>query len=105
MFGRKREPIEVEGVSKDIVLARATDPVLAEVGQDGGLVSALLLYALEHDIIDAALVSYLEGDGTTWKAIPGVARTKEDMLASAGSRYTYSANTMAHTRAIESGAE
>jgi coenzyme F420 hydrogenase subunit beta len=105
MFGRTREPIEVEGVSKDIVLARATDPVLAEVGQDGGLVSAILLYALEHDIIDAALVSYLEGDGSTWKAKPGVARTKEDIIASAGSRYTYSANTMAYDEAIESGAE
>ena len=55
--------------------------------------------------IDAALVSYLEGDGTTWKAIPGVARTKEEIIASAGSRYTYSANTMAYVDAIESGAE
>ena len=35
--------------------------------------------------------SYLEGDGTTWKAVPGVARTKEEIIASAGSRYTYSA--------------
>ncbi len=61
------------------MLARASDPVLAEVGQDGGLVSAILVYALEHDVIDAALVSYLEGDGTTWKAIPGVARTREDV--------------------------
>ena len=58
--------------------------------------SAMLVYALEHDIIDAALVSYLEGDGTTWKAIPGIARTREDVIASAGSRYTYSANTLAY---------
>src|SRR2546421_703701 len=36
---------------------------------------------------------------------PGVARTKEDIIASAGSRYTYSANTMAYDEAIESGAE
>ena len=54
------------------------------------------MYALEHDIIDAALVSYLEGDGSTWKAIPGIARTREEVIASAGSRYTYSANTMAY---------
>ena len=74
MFGRVRTVEEPSGVCKDIVLARATDPVLAEVGQDGGLVSALLIYTLEHDVIDAALVSYLEGDGTSWKAIPGVAR-------------------------------
>jgi coenzyme F420 hydrogenase subunit beta len=105
MFGRARSAEEPDGVSKDIVLARATDPVLAEVGQDGGLVSAILVYALEHDLIDAALVSYLEGDGTTWKAIPGVARTREDVIASAGSRYTYSANTLAYNDAVESGAE
>ena len=65
----------VAASSRTSCLARAADPVLHEVGQDGGLVSAMLVYALEHDIIDAALVSYLEGDGTTWKAIPGVART------------------------------
>jgi coenzyme F420 hydrogenase subunit beta len=105
MFGRARTNEEPSGVFKDIVHARATDPILAEVGQDGGLVSAILVYALEHDLIDAALVSYLEGDGTTWKAIPGVARTRDDIIASAGSRYTYSANTLAYTDAIESGAE
>ena len=105
LFGRTRAADEVAGISADIVLARATDPVLAEVGQDGGLVSAILLYCLEHDVIDAALVSYLEGDGSTWKAVPGVARTKEDIVASAGSRYTYSANTLAYIDAVEAGYE
>ena len=105
LFGRVRVAEEVAGVSSDIVLARATDPVLAEVGQDGGLVSAILLYCLDKDIIDAALVSFLEGDGSTWKAVPGVARTKDQIIASAGSRYTYSANPLAYNEAIESGAE
>jgi coenzyme F420 hydrogenase subunit beta len=105
LFGRPRTVEESAGQYKDIVLARATDAVLHDVGQDGGLVSALLVYALEHDVIDAALVSYLEGDGSTWKAIPGVARTRDDVIASAGSRYTYSANTLAYNDAIESGAE
>jgi coenzyme F420 hydrogenase subunit beta len=105
LFGRTRRPDEVSGVYKDILLARATDPVLAEVGQDGGLVSAILCYCLEHDIIDAALVSYLEGDGRTWKAVPGVARTREEVIAAAGSRYTYSANTLAYAEAVAGGAE
>jgi coenzyme F420 hydrogenase subunit beta len=96
MFGRTRTAEEVSGVFKDIFLARASDPILHEVGQDGGLVSAILVYALEHDLIDAALVSYLEGDGTSWKAVPGIARTREQVIASAGSRYTYSANTLAY---------
>jgi coenzyme F420 hydrogenase subunit beta len=105
LFGRARGPDEIIGMSKDIVLARATDHVLREVGQDGGLVSAILLYALEHDVIDAALVSTLEGDGDTWKAVPSVARTKSDIVASAGSRYTYTPNTLAYDEAVAAGAE
>jgi len=54
----------------DVLLARATDESLVENGQDGGFVSALLIYALENDVIDAALVSGLEGDGSTWRAVP-----------------------------------
>ena len=105
LFGREREPAELSGIHQDIVLARSSDPELQEAGQDGGLVSAILVYALEHDVVDAALVSYLEGDGTSWKAVPGVARTRADVIAAAGSRYTYSANTLAYAEAVEGGAE
>lgn len=104
MFGRERETDEVAGVSSDIVLARATDPDLLAAGQDGGLVSAILVWALEHDVIDAALVSALE-DGATWKAVPAVVHDRGGVLATAGSRYTYSANTLAYPEAIEAGAE
>ncbi len=105
LFGRERTTEEVAGVSSDILLVRATDPDIQTAGQDGGLVSALLIWALEHDIIDAALVSQLEGDGRTWKAVPGVATTRAEVLAAAGSRYTYSANPLAYPKAIEGGAE
>jgi len=103
-FARERTDDEVWGIG-DVFLARATDPALVENGQDGGFVSALLLYALEHDVIDAALVSGLEGDGSTWVAEPQVARTREEVLHTAKSRYTYSANLLAYRAAIESGAE
>jgi coenzyme F420 hydrogenase subunit beta len=75
------------------------------MGQDGGLVSAILLWAMEHDYIDAALVSYLEGgaESGSWKAVPGVAANREEILAAAGSRYTYSANTLALDEALEAG--
>jgi coenzyme F420 hydrogenase subunit beta len=103
LFARVREPGEESGVYQDILLTRASDSFVHEVGQDGGLVSAMLLWLLDNDYIDAALVSYLEGDGSSWKAVPGVASTKEQVLAAAGSRYTYSANTLAAREAREAG--
>ena len=105
LFGRARREDEPSGVSEDVVLARATDPEIVAAGQDGGLVSALLIWALEHDVIDAALVSALEGGAGSWKAVPAVARTRADVLATAGSRYTYSANPLAYPAAVEGGAE
>ena len=105
MFGRPRLAFEVEGVTKDVILTRATDAQVAEMGQDGGLVSAILIWAWRRATSTPPSSRYLEGDGSTWKAIPGVARTKEEILAAAGSRYTYSANTMAYAEAVAGGAE
>jgi coenzyme F420 hydrogenase subunit beta len=103
LFAQDREPDEMSGIYKDVLLTRASDDMVHEMGQDGGLVSALLIWALDKGYIDGALTSFLEGDGSTWKAVPGVAATKEEVLASAGSRYTYSANTLAVTEAKERG--
>ena len=103
-FARERTEDEVYGIG-DVLLARASDATLVEAGQDGGFVSALLIYALENDVIDAALVSGLEGDGSTWRAEPRVVRTREEVIATAGSRYTYSANLLAYPEAAEGGAE
>jgi coenzyme F420 hydrogenase subunit beta len=103
-FARERTDDEVYGIG-DVLLARSVDESLVENGQDGGFISTLLIYALENDLIDAALVSGLEGDGSTWRAEPRVARTRQDVLDTAKSRYTYSANLLAYPAAVESGAE
>jgi len=103
-FARQRTDDEVFGIG-DVLLAQSTDASLIENGQDGGFVSTLLIYALEHDLIDAALVSGLEGDGSTWRAEPRVARTRAEILDTAKSRYTYSPNLLAYPAAIAEGAE
>ena len=105
LFGRTRAEDEMSGIYKDILLIRATDNGVYETGQDGGLVSAILIWCLENDVIDGALVSMLEGGASGWKAVPGVATNAEEVLAGAGSRYTYSANTMAFKEASERGLE
>jgi coenzyme F420 hydrogenase subunit beta len=103
LFGRTRADDELAGIYKDILLVRAADDQLYETGQDGGLVSAILVWALENGVIDGALVSDLEGDAGGWKAKPAVATNRAEVLSSAGSRYTYSANTLAYDEARERG--
>lgn len=102
MWSRVREVDEVIGVHRRVLLVQATDARIAEVGQDGALGTALLLYAIEHGYIDSALVSYFTA-GMRTEA--GVARTKEELLACAGSRYTYSPNLLAIDDAIQENAQ
>src|SRR5215203_1649896 len=61
LFARVRQPDEPSGIYQDILLTRASDDMVHQMGQDGGLVSALLIWSLDHGYIDAALTSYLEG--------------------------------------------
>jgi coenzyme F420 hydrogenase subunit beta len=106
LFARVRHADEPAGIYQDILLTRASDETVHQMGQDGGLVSAILIWALEEGYIEGALTSFLEqdgGEGSSWKAVPGLATTKEEILRGAGSRYTYSANTLAMTEAKERG--
>ncbi len=97
LFGRERDPdTEVAGQARSILLTRATEAGTAEIGQDGGLVSALLIWGLETDRIDGALTSEIADTGRgPFDATPTVVTDREGVLATAGSRYTYSANPLA----------
>lgn len=88
------------GRYRTAVLARAKDPEILSRAQDGGVVSAMLISALEDGIIDAVIL----GDtvaGEPLKPVPRLARTREEILSSAASRYTYSPNTIALREAYE----
>ncbi len=55
LFGRDREDNEMAGIIQQNLLVRATAPEVAAVGQDGGFVSAMLIWLLEQQYIDGAL--------------------------------------------------
>jgi coenzyme F420 hydrogenase subunit beta len=93
LFGRVHEPDELSGIWRQLLLTRAADDTQHQVGQDGGFVSAMLCWLLDHDYVEAALVSGVEADDA-WKAKPQLVRTRDEVLATAGSRYTYCANPL-----------
>jgi len=100
IFGRKRKTDEAFGVYRRLALARATDSQILEKCQDGGAVTALLLFALKNGIIDGAVVAKSELEKPFYPH-PTLATTTDDILQSAGTKYFYSSNILAIKRALE----
>ena len=102
LFGRSRTPEEVTGISRGVHLVRAADPGVRETGQDGGLVSALLIWGIETGRIEGALTSR-RSTARVWDCEPFLATSRAEVLEAAGSRYTYAANPLAMKEAERRG--
>lgn len=76
------------GVVVSSIAARVRpDSKYTAVGaQDGGVVTAILLAALESGSIDGALVAR-EDPSTPWRGVPYLATTREEILEASGSFY------------------
>jgi coenzyme F420 hydrogenase subunit beta len=79
------------GFVDDILAAKTTDAKIKEVGQDGGLVTTLLMYLFDKNEIDAAIVSEYDDN---LKPVPKIIYNKEDLFKSSGTRYTISSNLL-----------
>ena len=102
IFGRERNPDEEFGIYRRMIIARTRDDRVKKVCQDGGVVTSLLLYALKEGIIDGAIVSGLDREKPLMAA-PRLAETEEEIIESAGTRYTYSPNMLALRDAVARG--
>jgi coenzyme F420-reducing hydrogenase beta subunit len=90
------------GSYRRIVAARCTDPAILARCQDGGVVTALLAFALRSGRIDGAVVSAADPDAPC-KPVAKVVTTEAEIIASASSWYTYCPNNLALAEAAERG--
>jgi coenzyme F420 hydrogenase subunit beta len=67
--------------------ARARDQRILSVAQDGGVATALAVYALQQDLVDCAIVMQNDPDDPL-RATPVIVEQPYDALKGAGSRYT-----------------
>jgi len=84
-FKRTRRPDEPIGILNGIYVGKAIKTDIQSQAQDGGVVTALLAYALDSGLIDAAIVA---GRDSKWRATPRVATSYEDLVKNAGTKYT-----------------
>ncbi|MFW9781102.1 MAG: Coenzyme F420 hydrogenase/dehydrogenase, beta subunit C-terminal domain [Candidatus Heimdallarchaeota archaeon] len=70
-----------------ITSAQANSKEIREKATDGGVVTAVLIYLLEKNLINGAIVSKKEGP---FNRFPFFATTKEDLIEAAGSHYDIS---------------
>ncbi len=97
-----QEPVIDEGYGPYAygLYARATDPDILACCQDGGIVSAIILHQMEQGKLKGAIL----GDVYPENRQVGrhkLAKTREDVLSCAASRYTYSPNTLALQEAMQ----
>ncbi|MDG1400125.1 MAG: Coenzyme F420 hydrogenase/dehydrogenase, beta subunit C-terminal domain, partial [Candidatus Binatia bacterium] len=101
------EPPVYEGIFgnyRRILVARSSDKGILESGQDGGVVTTMLAYMFEKGMIDGAAVSARDPELPA-HPIPALVTSREEVLDTAGSWYTYCPNNLALREAEEKGCE
>ena len=85
IFGKEPEDILI-GNYINCYVGHSTDYDLRYSSSSGGLVTALLIFALEEGIINGALVTRMEKDNPL-EPEPFIARTKEEIIEASKSKY------------------
>jgi len=102
-FGREPNAGEnLLGVAQAYLKGHAIDPEVRDAGAAGGVISALLIYALEKGIIDTAVVTGMSVQ-QPWRVAPKIATSREEIIANAQSRYAMVPTNSIIKEALASG--
>jgi len=73
------------------IAAKTQDPEVQKVCQDGGVVTSLLKYLFDEELIDGAVVSKATDD---WNPEPIIIQDSSQLLKTSGTRYSISPNVL-----------
>ena len=103
VFGRVRSEDErMFGIYRDAFCGYAADSDIHKAGVAGGMVTALLAYGLESGKLDCAIVAGWD-EKEPWKVKPKIATTREELMATARSKYSISQSLTALRDAVDRG--
>jgi len=85
------------GHYQKLVAAKSNDETVLKSAQNGGVVSSLLIHALNSGLIDGVL---LTDKDDKWFPKPVIARTPDEILSCVGSKYTISPTLITYREAI-----
>lgn len=97
LFNNGATKHDLLGYSKKITVAKSKDKKVLEVAQNGGIVTTLLIHALNTGLIDGVLLTTKDEN---WIPKPFVARTEEEILKGAGSLYTIVPSFASYAQAV-----
>jgi len=102
-YGIERQHSDAYADYLYIIAARSIDPKILDIGQDGGVVTALLNWMMAKGMIEGAMVARRFED---WSAKATLVTSKEELMNNtSGSLYTYVPNPLAAKEAKERGLE
>ena len=100
VYGRGREEREaLTGVYRGVYAARTRSEAIRGRAQDGGVVTSILSQFIE-DGGDGVVVAGLE-EGKVWSPKPIVARSRDEVVGAAGTKYTVSPTLLGVRKAVK----
>lgn len=86
LFGKTNIPYSNHiGHYKDILIGKSLDNKILKKASSGGIVTTILIKALEKKLVDGAIITTFDSD---FSPITKIAATKQEILDSPGSKYT-----------------